>query len=62
MSVTAAGSVNRPNATAPSHIISPKPEPSKHRASPAQQSAFVSVKQQAAQQDQTKGAVIDVKL
>ena len=62
MSLTAAGSVTRATATGPSHMISPKPEPAKHKASPAQQSAFVSAKPQSGGQGQTTGAVVDVKL
>jgi len=62
MSIKAAGSVTRASTAAPSHAISPLPEPSKRRASAAQQSAFVSARPQAPRQDQTNGAVVDVKL
>jgi hypothetical protein len=62
MTINAAGSVTRASAAAPSHAISPLPEPSKRRASAVQESAFVSARPPAARQGQTNGSVVDVKL
>ena len=62
MSLNAAGSMTRASSAAPSHMISTKPEPAKRKASPSQQSAFVSARPQSADQGRTTRSVLDVKL